>query len=55
VRSGLRAADAVLHGDAYDLANVTGASMGGGWISRMVDWGFTRGIGRPGAPLPAAT
>jgi len=55
VRSGLRAADAVLHGGAYDLADVTGASMGGGWISRMVDWGFTRGIGRPGAPLPAAT
>jgi hypothetical protein len=33
----------------YDLADVTGASMGGGWISRMIDWGFTRGIGRPTA------
>ncbi len=47
IRSGLRAADSILHGDAYDLADVTGASMGGGWISRMVDWGFTRGVGRP--------
>ena len=47
IRSGMRAADAVLHGAAYDLTNVTGASMGGGWISRMVDWGFTRGIGKP--------
>ena len=47
IRSGQRAADSILHGDAYDLADVTGASMGGGWISRMVDWGFTRGVGRP--------
>jgi flavin-dependent dehydrogenase len=54
VRSGLRAADSVLHGTDYDLTNVTGASMGGGWISRVVDWGFTRGAGRPavGAPAP---
>ena len=49
------AADSVLSGVAYDLADVTGASMGGGWISRMVDWGFTRGIGRPQLPAPAAS
>ena len=54
VRSGLRAADAILHGVPYELADVTGASMGGGWISRMVDWGFTRGIGRPAIPAHAA-
>jgi flavin-dependent dehydrogenase len=54
VRSGLRAADAILHGAVYDLADVTGASMGGGWISRMVDWGFTRGIGRPARAAHAA-
>jgi flavin-dependent dehydrogenase len=54
VRSGARAADAVLHGAAYDLSDVTGASMGGGWISRMIDWGFTRGIGRPVTPVATA-
>ncbi len=54
VRSGLRAADAILHGVPYELADVTGASMGGGWISRMIDWGFTRGIGRPTMPAHAA-
>jgi flavin-dependent dehydrogenase len=47
IRSGLRAADSILHGVAYDLGDVTGASLGGGWVSRAVDWGFTRGIGRP--------
>jgi flavin-dependent dehydrogenase len=46
IRSGLRAADAILTGAAYDLADVTGASLGGGWITRLVDWGFTRGAGR---------
>jgi flavin-dependent dehydrogenase len=51
IRSGQRAADAVLHAAAYDLADVTGASLGGGWITRLVDWGFTRGAGRE---LPAA-
>jgi flavin-dependent dehydrogenase len=46
IRSGLRAADAVLTGSNYELTDVTGASLGGGWITRMVDWGFTRGVGR---------
>jgi flavin-dependent dehydrogenase len=54
VRSGVRAAEAILHGAPYELADVTGASMGGGWISRMIDWGFTRGIGRPTIPAHAA-
>jgi menaquinone-9 beta-reductase len=54
IRSGMRAADAILQGVPYELADVTGASMGGGWISRMVDWGFTRGIGRPTIPAHAA-
>ena len=49
IRSGLRAADAVLRGSNYELADVTGASLGGGWITRMVDWGFTRGVGRSAA------
>jgi menaquinone-9 beta-reductase len=52
IRSGLRAADAILLGHDYDLGDVTGASLGGGWITRLVDWGFTRGAGRP-APIPA--
>jgi flavin-dependent dehydrogenase len=53
VRSGLRAADAILRDSDYALDDVTGASLGGGWITRMVDWGFTRGVGRasPAAPL----
>jgi menaquinone-9 beta-reductase len=54
VRSGVRAAEAILHGAPYELADVTGASMGGGWISRMIDWGFTRGIGRPTIAAHAA-
>ena len=39
---------AFAHGERqarYDLTDVTGASLGGGWITRMVDWGFTRGAG----------
>jgi flavin-dependent dehydrogenase len=46
IRSGLRAAEAILHGSEYELADVTGASLGGGWVTRLVDWGFTRGVGR---------
>jgi len=44
VRSGLRAADAILDGNKpYRLDDVTGASLGGGLASRMLDWAFTRG------------
>jgi len=46
VRSGLSAAESIIHGKPYDIAGVTGASLGGGLLSRAVDWGFTRGIGR---------
>jgi flavin-dependent dehydrogenase len=43
VRSGLRAAEAILGKAEYDLGHVTGASLGGGLASRMLDWAFTRG------------
>ena len=46
IRSGIRAADSILEGRPYDLTTVTGSSLGGGWVSRLVDWGFTRGAGR---------
>jgi flavin-dependent dehydrogenase len=52
VRSGVRAAESILNGTPYRLAEVTGASLGGGWLSRMVDWGFTRGAGRVPSPAP---
>jgi flavin-dependent dehydrogenase len=43
IRSGFRAADAILVGKPYSLEDVTGASLGGGLASRMLDWAFTRG------------
>ena len=51
VRSGLRAAAAILGRGAYSLDDVTGASLGGGRISRWLDRAFTAGAGRvePGA------
>lgn len=45
VRSGLRAAEAILHRRPYRLDDVTGASLGGGIMSRLLDWAFTRGAG----------
>jgi len=53
VRSGFAAADAILHGTNYSLRSVTGASLGGGLASRLLDWAFTRGAGG-GAAAPAA-
>jgi flavin-dependent dehydrogenase len=47
VRSGQRAAAAILHGVAYDLGDVTGASLGGGLLTRWMDWSFTRGRAQP--------
>jgi menaquinone-9 beta-reductase len=44
VRSGLRAAKSILDGSAYRLDDVTGASLGGGWVSRGLDWAMTRGL-----------
>jgi len=43
VRSGQRAAEAILRQQTYTLDDVTGASLGGGLASRMLDWAFTRG------------
>ena len=47
IRSGQRAAHAIVSGTEYTLDGVTGASLGGGLISRCMDWAFTRGAGRP--------
>jgi menaquinone-9 beta-reductase len=44
IRSGQKAADAILHGSAFDLHEVTGASLGGGLVTRWMDWAFTRGV-----------
>lgn len=44
IRSGQHAAHAILSGTAYALEGVTGASLGGGLISRGMDWAFTRGV-----------
>jgi flavin-dependent dehydrogenase len=44
IRSGQRAADAIVSGAEYTLEDVTGASLGGGLISRTMDWSFTRGV-----------
>jgi flavin-dependent dehydrogenase len=43
IRSGHLAADAIVNSSAFDLDGVTGASLGGGLISRAFDWAFTRG------------
>jgi flavin-dependent dehydrogenase len=43
VRSGIRAAQAILEGGDYQLRDVTGASLGGGLVSRVFDWAMTRG------------
>lgn len=56
IRSGLRAADSILDGVHYRLDDVTGASLGGGWVSRGLDWVMTRGRGyeqKPAVHLPA--
>jgi flavin-dependent dehydrogenase len=60
VRSGLRAADAILGRAPYLLDDVTGASLGGGRITRWLDHAFTRGAGSgphaaAGRPLATAT
>jgi flavin-dependent dehydrogenase len=46
IRSGLKAADSILTGAEYRLDDVTGASLGGGLATRLLDWAFTRGAGR---------
>jgi menaquinone-9 beta-reductase len=44
IRSGVRAAQSILDGTPYRLDDVTGASLGGGWVSRGLDWAMTRGL-----------
>jgi flavin-dependent dehydrogenase len=46
VRSGQRAAAAVLGVRPFELKDVTGASLGGGFVSRLMDRAFTRGAGK---------
>jgi len=53
IRSGQHAADSIVSGAAYALHGVTGASMGGGLISRWMDWAFTRGAS-PASASPVA-
>jgi flavin-dependent dehydrogenase len=43
IRSAHRAADAILEGKRYELDDVTGASLGGGFVTRVFDWAMTRG------------
>jgi menaquinone-9 beta-reductase len=45
IRSGHAAAQTIVKGGDYSLDGVTGASLGGGVISRSMDWAFTRGVG----------
>lgn len=42
IESGQRAADAILHGSGYSLDATTGASLGGGIVSRWMTWSMTR-------------
>ena len=43
IRSGQRAASSILSGTPYVLDGLTGASLGGGLLSRWMDWALTRG------------
>lgn len=50
VRSGLRAAASIVDNVPYRLDDVTGASLGGGLVTRLLDWSFTRGAGATSTP-----
>lgn len=43
IRSGQLAAESILGGAPYDLGTVGSSSLGGGLVSRWMDWAFTRG------------
>lgn len=43
IRSGQLASQAIVRGTYFGLDDVTGASLGGGLISRAFDWAFTHG------------
>jgi flavin-dependent dehydrogenase len=45
VRSGFRAAASILTGVPYRIDDVTGASLGGGLVTKAFDWALTRGAG----------
>jgi flavin-dependent dehydrogenase len=47
ISSGQRAAESILTGVDYDLRDVARGSLGGGRLSRWMDWAFTRGASRP--------
>jgi flavin-dependent dehydrogenase len=49
IRSGQLAAAAILDGVPYDLGDVNACSLGGGLLSRWMDWSFTRGAARGAA------
>jgi len=51
IRSGQRAADAIIHGTTYDL-DITGTSLGG-IFSRALEWAFTRGVDTINVPSEA--
>jgi menaquinone-9 beta-reductase len=53
IRSGLKAADSILTGAPYRIADVTGASLGNGWVSRSLEWLFSRGL-EPAASAQAS-
>jgi flavin-dependent dehydrogenase len=58
IRSGQRAAQAIVSGAGYTLDGVVGSSLGGGWVSRSMDWAFARGAGpmrRKSEPLSGAS
>jgi flavin-dependent dehydrogenase len=54
IRSGLRAAESILTGKPYQIADVTGASLGNGWVSRSLEWLFSRGLEPAAAPQASA-
>lgn len=43
IRSGFRAVDAIVSDVPYRIDDVTGASLGGGLVSKVFDYAFTRG------------
>ncbi len=45
IESGQRAAESILTGAAYDLGGISGASLGGGLVTRALIWGMNRGAG----------
>jgi flavin-dependent dehydrogenase len=55
IRSGQRAADSIVTGSDYRLEGLTGASLGGGLITRWMDWAFTRGASQADAPPVGAS